>query len=895
MATNSPSLPSSIITKRRKFRSAGHGFLKKGSNKSCSKSTLLSIKNFFSLKTGRNPQVNSQSKALKSIYIYPHLSHDKPFHASKAGPERRLIHKIGHKGRVSPYSSKINVPKVSSIQLQEPTLLLHSTPVRPYSCPIHFFKNNEIPHSNTIWGGSKTPCIPRRYNHLGILKGPTRDANSMDIKYIPEGGLSHQLEKVRNFSKTDYRMVRNKMEWAGGHIRANRKFPGEADHSGINTLPARSDITPSAARVPREVCICRSDNPRVQAPKSLPGTIPKKFCSISSTTKTTPTRGTKGGNSVVAQGFKGLKQTGTVPIYNNRPGNVDRCLKQRIWSIHRQGCQPTGEMESAARKPSYKCKRASCNLICNKIKSSSGRRFTDSLYRQYHSHALSQEYGIKSISHTPRNNSRPPEVFEKKKPQNSDLSCPRSTEYNSRCSVSPGSSSNRMDNHKERFSQNSHMEGGTRDRCNGRPLEYTASDLHFTSSSEGESFYGFLPNQSKQVDANLYFPSNQPTREGNEQAQGFQRSRGSGGPMVAQPAVVHSTDGNELTTHETIRSTQIPIQSERSQRTKDVINATRIQFLKDKLSTVQGQEVAEDIIHAYRQSTLRQHEIAWKALQDWLRETKEEVSKPAILRFLRHLFHNKKLAPNTVISYRAALSFPLSLGFEIDIHDKEFSLLARSQFLARPPQKRHIPQWDINRVLQLLQTEEYEYGSGIRNNILNKGIFILALASGSRTSELSAWYREGILWTDNEAAIIPVRPGFLFKNQRSKRAPPNMIIKPLREEELSHPLCPVRALRQVLALNTIEAPSAVFATATGRGLSRANIASRLCHVIEESCPGSFPRAHDVRKVAASIAWTRGVCPEEIIKRGFWSSYNTFIEHYLVPVNPLESRIVALQS
>ena len=43
----------------------------------------------------------------------------------------------------------------------------------------------------------------------------------------------------------------------------------------------------------------------------------------------------------------------------------------------------------------------------------------------------------------------------------------------------------------------------------------------------------------------------------------------------------------------------------------------------------------------------------------------------------------------------------------------------------------------------------------------------------------------------------------------------------------------------------------------------------LCEVINEADPGSFPQAHDIRRVVTSLAWTRGLEPAEITKRTFW--------------------------
>lgn len=265
-----------------------------------------------------------------------------------------------------------------------------------------------------------------------------------------------------------------------------------------------------------------------------------------------------------------------------------------------------------------------------------------------------------------------------------------------------------------------------------------------------------------------------------------------------------------------------------------------------------------------------------------------------MLAFFSDLFHKDALAPNTILSYKNALAYPLQLAFGIALLDKEFTLMSRAHFLARPKTSRVFPQWDINRVIPLLLSESYTYGRGIVENIISKTLFIIALASGNRVSEIAAYYRPGILFGPNDSSVvIPVRPGFLFKNQRLKRAPPNLELTALVEEGFSHPLCPVRAVRHALAVAPDTESTALFTSEAGRPLSKASIAMRLTLLIERANPGAVPRAHDVRKMAASLAWVRGVNPQEIIRRGFWSSYNTFLERYLVPVIPTQNQINAL--
>ena len=125
-----------------------------------------------------------------------------------------------------------------------------------------------------------------------------------------------------------------------------------------------------------------------------------------------------------------------------------------------------------------------------------------------------------------------------------------------------------------------------------------------------------------------------------------------------------------------------------------------------------------------------------------------------------------------------------------------------------------------------------------------------------------------------------MRPGFLYKNQRMGRSPPDIIIRPLICEPSS--LCPVDSIRTYISRTTPEEGTfALFLhPSTARPLQRPSLSFRIASLIQEAIPGSLPKFHDIRKKAASIAWIRGVAPGEVVRAGFWSSTNTFISRYL---------------
>ena len=57
----------------------------------------------------------------------------------------------------------------------------------------------------------------------------------------------------------------------------------------------------------------------------------------------------------------------------------------------------------------------------------------------------------------------------------------------------------------------------------------------------------------------------------------------------------------------------------------------------------------------------------------------------------------------------------------------------------------------------------------------------------------------------------------------------------------------------------------------------------LVTAINQANPRIFAKAHDVRKISATLAWTRGVPPLQIVQTMFWKSATVFIKKYLVPI------------
>ena len=314
-----------------------------------------------------------------------------------------------------------------------------------------------------------------------------------------------------------------------------------------------------------------------------------------------------------------------------------------------------------------------------------------------------------------------------------------------------------------------------------------------------------------------------------------------------------------------------------------ILAVDRKTFLLQMMERQHGSVIAQAIVAGRRDSTLAQQEISWRAFQSWLEaDESREVDKTNLLEFCLYLRNSKGLAPSTIANYRAALARPLGLAAGINFDDFEFKDLDKYFFLSGPSYKKRIPRWSLEKVLQLLGSNpKYLSATAKPRDLLRKLAFLLALATGNRVSELSA-IDVSAMREDTEGTLsLPVDKSFRFKNERVNRTPPEIEVKSLPEDCVE--ICPVATLKTFVARMGLESGKLFINTKTKSPLRPASLSLLICNAIDEADPGCFPRAHDVRKAAASLAWARGLSLQEITRRCFWKDVSTFVRTYLFPM------------
>ena len=224
-----------------------------------------------------------------------------------------------------------------------------------------------------------------------------------------------------------------------------------------------------------------------------------------------------------------------------------------------------------------------------------------------------------------------------------------------------------------------------------------------------------------------------------------------------------------------------------------------------------SEAVAARIEAPQRRSTRSVYEAKWTIFTKWCLSNQVDFRAPplkAIADFLLHLFQDKKLQPGTIDGYRSAIADKLGNSTINVSKDENLTRLLDSFHRDRPKGRRGIPSWNLSLVLHQLTKAPFEpLKESSLKHLTFKTVFLLALGSGKRRSEIHAWLHKNIRHQSDwsKVSLYP-SPSFLSKNQLAKEGPDSVapVVIPALAPSLDRSLkgdrslCPVRALRYYL-------------------------------------------------------------------------------------------------
>ena len=332
-----------------------------------------------------------------------------------------------------------------------------------------------------------------------------------------------------------------------------------------------------------------------------------------------------------------------------------------------------------------------------------------------------------------------------------------------------------------------------------------------------------------------------------------------------------------------------------------------------------SEAVAARIEAPQRRSTRSVCESKWTVFTNWCISNQVDFRSPpikSVADFLLYLFEVKNLQPSTIDGYRSAIADKLG-NITINISkDNNLTRLLDSFHKDRPKGRRGIPSWNLSLVLHQLTKAPFEPLRDASLKLLTfKTVFLLALGSGKRRSEMHAWQHKNIRHQSDwsKVSLFP-SPSFLSKNQLAKEGP--MSVAPVvipalaptldRTLKSDRSLCPVRALCYYLDKTSDirqgkELVFVSFKKGFDKDISPATISSWikqtviLCYELSDHHAHTLHqvKAHDVRAFAASKAFQSGVSVDQILSACHWKSHNTFTQFYLKDVAWADSELFHL--
>ena len=274
---------------------------------------------------------------------------------------------------------------------------------------------------------------------------------------------------------------------------------------------------------------------------------------------------------------------------------------------------------------------------------------------------------------------------------------------------------------------------------------------------------------------------------------------------------------------------------------------------------------------------------------------------------MEYLFRVRRLQAASINNYRSAIAFYWKriCDYDVPMDDPVIKNLMRSFRRERPGPTKATVDWDLKLVLEFFRSDRFSSWSSLSDKDLTlKTIFLLALATGKRRSELHAFTREGVkrVHGDQEGMVCHPDSSFISKTHIKTGGLgalrpvfiPSLVSSPDSVSGNDSLLCPVRSLEFFLARSDkYRAPTQkkLFISWV-RGVQSDIKPQTLSLYIKQAIVMAYDHAsvellnsvnvkpHSVRHVATSLSALKNFSLDEVLSTGCWVNANVFISHYL---------------
>ena len=780
-------------------------------------------------------------------------------------------------------------PQIPSVQLEGKMLPVQGYAIRPGNRPSSFYSYNAGTIEKDGREGSSNPKLPRRLDSLG-QKSRTMPVRGKGAKRLSgKPGFHDKIREIYPRTGTKDNMARNRMGYSSANFSSSngsrRKVAGKDSRGN----PSRSNVQEATGVNHRVNDICSSVAQGSQV-QEVPSVTPARKIPNTKRQNETSTRTVDRGVELVANTKKRFS-TSALETASSDFVDLVRRFRLRLGGSRPGGKRSLRKMGQEPETAAYQYKRIESSITSATTVKSRTRILNHVISGQCNNGVCTESMGVEEIESSSEGSRASVELSQTTTVESGSSPDPVRSERRCRRLVKRIATTRRMVLGQRHKKSPVSVDRVARSRPNGHPVQQTGGQVCINNRTSRSSGSRCEDGTMGEVEKSIHLSSKSDAAVDNIEDSAVLRESGANFSKDRGLHIMGTSNTSDSRVQTSVEPSGTMVSGNLdtvSAQSGEQLDLDCDSFLRRVLGEKYPLEVIENILKGKRESTRRQRSIAWKSFVLWMRNQDRglRVDTSSAVMFLNYLLVEKGLAPGTIRTYKNSLSLPWSL---IGINTKawEFTELIRAAFLKKPPVVKRIPSWDLVKVLNFL--ESWDDNREISTfQLLQKAIFLTALASANRTAELAALDRSSMRW-NQEGVTMAVKPGFLYKNQREGKFPPDIKIRNLPENQK---LCPVRALQKYLERIPGNDGPVFRNSKSGASLTAASISSILCRVIEEADPGRLPRGHDLRRVATSLAWVRGLSPNEVCQRAFWASSSAFVSRYLCPNIP-DTQSVAL--
>ena len=840
-------------------------------------------------------------------------------------PARGVGNLSGFQGCLLPHTYTGTVQEISQIPCSGSDIPIQGS-------PLWSFHSSHGIHSGSQGGevdgrsqGYKNPPVPRRLVGKGQIPLNLLAKHTNPSQNMSETRLASELGKVGTGAKTSLQLCRLP-------VRPQMR-PGQTDPGPVAKPAGQNKISTASTGLsgPAVHVLNRPTNGHRETSSSRPTTHETHTVASQKELEGTgifredhPSTQIPAPTLTMVAKRKQCASRSTITPHKACSANVYRRIKRRLGrSFKRAHCK--GVLVSSGKQTAHKLLRTESSLFgLERVPRPLHRQNSPSGHRQYHSGGLHKQRRRHEVGPTVCPTVENLDMVFPKTSDSKSPAYPRPSQCDSRQTIQAGSDHpNRMVPPSRSLSTNMRSMAPASNRSICHEIQPQTTSVCLSSTGLPGCSSGCTYPAMGQSGC-IRLPTDCHIGQSGGEATGLPvQETHSDCPGVAQHALVlglsdHVQSGPSQPA-QPAQSANTALQSDPSQKSdkpKSPCLAPRASKIKEQGFS---EAVAARIEAPQRRSTRSVYEAKWTIFTKWCNANQVDFRSPpvkSVADFLMHLFEDKKLQPSTIDGYRSAIADKLGNTTVNISKDDNLTRLLESFHRDRPKGRRGIPTWNLSLVLHQLTKAPFEpLREASLKHLTFKTVFLLALGSGKRRSEIHAWQHKNIRHQSDwsKVSLFP-SPSFLSKNQLAKEGPESVApvvipaLAPTLDKSLKsdRSLCPVRALRYYLDRTSDlrqhkELVFVSFKKGFDKDISPATISSWikqtviLCYELSDHQAHTLHqvKAHDVRAFAASKAFQSGVSLEQILSACHWKSHNTFTQFYLKDVAWADSELYHL--